>query len=107
MDENKCCVPPEGADVDQALITTVERGHVKCVDSFLIDSGAHVNATDIRKETASLKATKYGHEECTVSLIKAEADVNMRNKGKKTPMILAAQKVMLRACNYSLKQEPM
>ena len=51
MDENKCCSPPEEADVDQALITAAERGHVKCVDSLLMDSGANVNATDFHKET--------------------------------------------------------
>ena len=50
MDESNCCSPPEKVDVDQALITTAERGHVKCVDSLLIDSGVHVNAADFRKK---------------------------------------------------------
>ena len=47
---------------------------------------------DFHKETALLKTVKYGYKECMASLIKAGADVNMRNKEKRTPLTLAAQK---------------
>ena len=47
-----CCVPPEGADVDQALIIAAELGHVNCVE-ILIRLGADVNTNEGTKQGTS------------------------------------------------------
>lgn len=58
---------------------------IKSVFVFLYSSGAFVNATNNRGDTALHIAAYRGHVDIIMTLLRAKADVNLRNEKGKTP----------------------
>jgi ankyrin repeat protein len=66
-------------------------GHVQLVH-FLLTAGAAVNARDVGRETALLRATMKGHVDVVRALLAAKADPDMSNPrraGGRTPLMWA------------------
>ncbi|MCI5056487.1 MAG: ankyrin repeat domain-containing protein [Flavobacteriales bacterium] len=61
---------------------------------YLLNSGANINAKSSWGETPLLTALKKGHDDLTLALISAGADVNLNllNDGNPSPLILAVKK---------------
>ena len=66
-------------------------GNVKIL-SLLLYHGAEYNMPDSSKNTPLHYAAAYGFPECIEELMKAEADQNLSNSWKLTPLSVALQK---------------
>ena len=74
----------------EVLIESAEAGHVDCVVT-LVAEGADVNATNRKRETAVMLATKHGHWRCVDVLVKAGADVNAFDDEYNSAVVYAAK----------------
>ena len=66
-------------DGDTPLSMAAYRGHENCVNDW-IESGADVNAANVKGGTALIIAASWGYDKCVDALLQAGADVNMADK---------------------------
>jgi hypothetical protein len=80
--------PDGGADERSLLLTAIERGFAE-VARLLIESGANVNASDARGNTALHYAASRGDAELVQLLLESGADPLAANEAGETPADLA------------------
>ena len=66
-------------DGDTPLFMAAYKGHENCVNDW-IESGADVNAANVKGGTALIIAASWGYDKCVDALLKVGADVNMADK---------------------------
>mmetsp|Transcript_72578 Transcript_72578/g.125980 ORF Transcript_72578/g.125980 Transcript_72578/m.125980 type:complete len:276 (+) Transcript_72578:98-925(+) len=74
-----------------SLVRAAKCGSVKAV-RFLCDAKADLNSQTKEKNSAVMKATKQGHLEIVQTLVAHQADVNIKNSGLATPLMMAVMK---------------
>jgi ankyrin repeat protein len=76
-------------DINNALISAAETGHLNIVKELLKASGINVNYKNERADTPLITAIKKGHLGIVKELIQAGANVNDVDRYGNTPLIIA------------------
>lgn len=92
--------------VSRDVTHKTKKGSVKEILELLVASGASLNATTEKGETALIKAAQFGHHLDTLAyLVDNGLDVNAQNSYKLTPLMFAAMKATnVEVLEYLLSQ---
>jgi|GEM_PF-5919147 len=71
------------------LKTPLMYAHNQNVITLLLAKGAQIDAQCKYKETALMYASENGYDQCVISLIANEANINIRNANNKTALMIA------------------